>query len=245
MNKLKFFTILAVCLFTFPIRSFAQTFPKTAVILERKQVTPTREFVLWMTSPKKNPRTPEDEIYTCPDETRGHYYSGKAGVSLIDSKTKKIINTLEIAPSDGEDTGAIDLPYLIHNGYYKVPKADKNNERKPILLDLKDFNDDGKPYEFALFDALACMGLQTTLIGYSEKQDKVIQYPITVKTAKETFESLWLDYFFSHNPVKKGFWKYQVDYRGRGGTLDEYEIRYDAAAEKFVGTLKSTEDEND
>lgn len=97
MYKILFFALFSVLMFSGGL--FAQTFPKTAVILERKQVTPTREFVLWMNAPKKNPRDPQ-EIYTCPEETRGHYYSGKASVSLINSKTKKIINTLEIAPGD-------------------------------------------------------------------------------------------------------------------------------------------------
>ena len=47
-------------------------------------------------------------------------------------------------------------------------------EARPTILWLKDYNGDGKAFEFALFEAEACMGLQTTLIGYSEKQDRVI-----------------------------------------------------------------------
>ena len=31
-------------------------------------------------------------------------------------------------------------------------------------------------WEFVLFDAQACIGLATILIGYSERQGKVIQY---------------------------------------------------------------------
>jgi hypothetical protein len=41
---------------------------------------------------------------------------------------------------------------------------------------LRDHNGDGDALEFALFDAPACMGLETTLVGYSRARDKVIQY---------------------------------------------------------------------
>ena len=48
------------------------------------------------------------------------------------------------------------------------------------------------------------------------------------------------DDLFAEKPVRPGYWKYEIDYRGRGGALDHYEIRYDAAAEVFRGTLHST-----
>ncbi len=214
---------------------FAQDIPKTAVILEKANVTATRQLVLWMPNPKKNPRE-ANEIYTCPEATRGHYYSGIANVSLIDLKTKKTINTIEI-DTNGETS--IDLPYLIKRGYYNVPKVDKNKEGKPNILKLKDYNADGKLHEFAIFDAVACMGLETTLIGYSAKQDKVIQYPIELKTPDKTSNSFWADYLFGHKPNKQGIWIYQIDYRGRAGSLDKYEFRYDKKNEKFYGKLYS------
>lgn len=214
---------------------FAQDIPKTAVILEKANITPSRQLVLWMPNPTKNPRDAE-EIYTCPEETRGHYYSGIAKVSLIDVKTKKTINTIEI---DANGENSLDLPYRIKRGYYTVPKVDKNKEGKPVLMNMKDYNADGKPYEFALFNAFACMGLDTTLIGYSQKQDKVIQYPIELKTTDKTSNGFWADYLFGHKPNKKGAWIYQIDYRGRAGSLDKYEFRYDKKNEKFYGKLYS------
>lgn len=217
---------------------FAQDIPKSATILEKANVTPSRQLILWMPNPTKNPRDAE-EIYTCPEETRGHYYSGAAKVSLIDVKTKKIINTIEI---DANGENLLDLPYLIHRGYYTVPKVDKNKEGKPVLMSLKDYNADGKPYEFAIFNALACMGLDTTLIGYSQKQDKVIQYGIELKVKNKTSNGFWADYLFGHKPNSKGIWQYQIDYRGRGGTLDKYTFRYDKTKEKFFGTLVSLEE---
>jgi hypothetical protein len=218
---------------------FAQDIPKSATILEKANVTPSRQLILWMPNPTKNPRDAE-EVYTCPEETRGHYYSGKTNVSLIDLKTKKTINTIAI---DANGENSLDLPYLIHRGYYNVPKIDKNKEGKPILMNLKDYNNDGKSYEFALFNALACMGLDTTLIGYSQKQDKIIQYPIELKVKNKTSKGMWADYLFGQKVNAQGIYKYQIDYRGRGGTLDKYTFRYDKAKEKFVGKLESLSEE--
>jgi hypothetical protein len=225
---------------------FAQTFPKSAVILEKAKVTAAREMVLWMENPTKHPRSAENDIYTCPDNTRGHYYSGVTKVSLIDIKRKKILNTLEIT-SDGFESGfnTLDLPYLIQKGYYKVPRIDKNKEGKPVLMDLKDYNADGKPFEFALFDAIACMGLETTLIGYNPKQDKVIQYQTELKTSEGISKEYWIDYFFGQKANKQGVWKYEIDYRGRAGALEKYEFRYDRKREMFYGTRISIFEEKE
>ena len=40
--------------------------------------------------------------------------------------------------------------------------------------------------------------------------------------------------------MSPGSWKYEIDYRGRGGSLDKYEIRYDKQAERFEGKLGQT-----
>jgi hypothetical protein len=83
------------------------------------------------------------------------------------------------------------------------------------------------------------MGLETTLIGYSPKQDKVIQYSIELKTHDKTSNSFWADYLFGRKPNKQGVWIYQIDYRGRAGSLDKYEFHYDKNREMFYGKLYS------
>ena len=146
-------------------------------------------------------------------------------------------------------TIALDIPYRIESGrYYHVPGVPQGKEGKPTIMWLKDYNGDGHAWEFALFDAIACMGLPTTLIGYSEAQDRVIQYPVTLTlmagNQKSTRTALWVDYLYSQRPASPGFWKYAIDYRGRAGTLDSYEIRYLPAEEKFSGQRISTEDDS-
>jgi hypothetical protein len=205
-----------------------------------------RALLLWMINPLKVPRDTPDDPYTCPEYTRGSYYQGPTRVSLVDPQTKKIINTLKIQdPVEDQDT--FDIPYRLESGlYYHVAGVPKGKEGKPTIMWLKDYNGDGHAWEFALFDAIACMGLPTTLIGYSEAQDRVIQYPVDLTVTsgekKSTRVAYWVDYLFSKHPEKPGFWKYAIDYRGRAGTLDAYEVRYLPQAEKFAGRLTSTAD---
>jgi len=242
--------VIALFLFfagqTFAQASF-QGLPKGATVVETRALPATahanRMLVLWMLNPRKNPTNyPADEIYTCPDQSRGSHYSGPTRVSLVDTTTRRIINTVKIAADQSEED-SFDLPYAIRKGYYyRVPaRVGRGIEAKPNLIWLRDYNGDGKALEFALFDALACMGLQTTLIGYSAQRDRVINYPISLAVIDATKNSKtvtpWGDYLFSNKPVRPGYWKYEIDYRGRGGSLDKWEVRYNPAREQFEGTL--------
>jgi hypothetical protein len=225
-----------------------QGLPKTAVVIETAAIPqhPQRQLVLWMENPKKNPRDTSEDLYTCPEYTRGSYYSGPTRVSLYDPASKTIINTINLIV---DEVDSFDVPYAIKQGYYySVPGIrGSSREAKPTILLLKDYNGDGKALEFALFDAVACMGLQTTLIGYSNKKDRVVQYPLQLtvieKQKRSTSSVLWIDYLLSRKPVRPGYWKYEVDYRGRGGSLDKWDVRFSTAREQFEGTLTRVLDE--
>jgi hypothetical protein len=251
-------TALFICFMTIAATVFAAQskpnfgLPAVAVIIETQSLKsggyPDRMLILWMQNPSKNPSGATEDpeyFYTCPDQTRGSYYSGIISVSLLNAKTNAIINTIEIKQEDESY-----IPYSIRKGYYYEVegKPDKAGESKPRIMSLKDYNGDGKALEFAVFDKMACMGLDTALIGYSEKQDKVIQYPIHLiiegDDKKKTEKILYsCDYLFSKKPESPGYWKYEIDYRGRGGTLDKYEIRYNLQKESFEGKCISTEKE--
>src|SRR5207253_7387006 len=94
--------------------------PEGAFIVETRAVPskshPTRSLVLWMINPSRNPRADEDDPYTCPEETYGSCYSGPLRVSLVNTKTRRAINTIKIMRDylNGEDS--FDVPYKIHNG---------------------------------------------------------------------------------------------------------------------------------
>lgn len=211
------------------------------------KIHPNRALLLWMLRPTMNPRAADEDFYTCPEETRGSYLSGPLRVSLVDTTTRSLINTIEVKQEYDEGVeDSFDIPYKIHQGYYHVAGVRGKGEGKPSIMWLKDYNGDGRALEFALFDAQACMGLQTTLIGYSERQDKVIQYETELTTQEGNKRSTavvrWVDYFFGQKPVRPGYWKYEIDYRGRAGTLDRYEIRYDLERERFQGKLISIQE---
>jgi hypothetical protein len=228
--------------------------PRSAVIIETKNLRtsnhPNRSLVLWMLKPTRNPSNiPDDEPYTCPDQTRGSSYDGPTRVSLINTSSNTVINTIKIFKDYEEPSDTFNLPYAIRSGYYyHSPKpARAGAQTKPTILLLRDYNGDGKALEFALFDALACMGLQTTLIGYSERQDQVINFPINltvVEGEKSSKESLhWADYLFNQHPQKPSYWEYEIDYRGRGGSLDKWQVHYDRIKEEFEAKLTRITDQ--
>jgi hypothetical protein len=244
--------VLLACILLLASPSFAQResqdykLPAGALIIETQPVKTNRALILWMLNPKRVPRDVPDEPYTCPEETRGSHYNGATRVSLVDTQTRRIINTLRIRQEYNEGADEFDVPYKIHSGsYYRVEDVPVGLEGKPTVMWLRDYNGDGKALEFALFDAQACMGLQTTLIGYSERQDKVIQYPTRLVVEEKGKRSVtmrsWVDYFFSGKPKGAGYWQYEIDYSGRGGLLVKYEIRYNRRMERFEGTVVYTE----
>jgi hypothetical protein len=249
---------ISICLFIVAMSSVYANeskygLPSDAVIIEEQSLQPQgygdRTMILWMMKPERHPNEySPDDSYTCPDKTRGSYYSGPTRVSLINAKTKSLINTIEVKQEYYSGQDSFDLPYAIRAGYYYKVEGNpkKGDEVKTNLIWLRDYNGDGKALEFALFDAVACMGLPTTLIGYSGQQDKVIQYEIFLQVKgdnEQTTEvSHWCDYLFSKKPKAQGYWKYEIDYKGRGGSVDKYEIRYNARKERFEGTEYSDED---
>jgi hypothetical protein len=219
--------------------------PPDAFVIERAPIPSSihsnREMVLWMLSPQKHDRGPLSDLnpYTCPEYTLGSYFSGPTRISLIDTSTKRIVNTVNLSHSwDKEDS--FDLPYrILADFYYTVPGRRKGTEGKPSLLSLRDLNGDGLRLETAFFEAIACMGLPTTLIGYSVKQDRVIQYEVQLGP-KKTETTNWFDYLFAEKPKSPGRWSYVIDYSGRGGCEDSYQVRYDPGREKFFATLSQS-----
>jgi len=197
-----------------------------------------RLIVLWMIEPQKGDYKIGAAPEACPDQTRGIAYSGKTRVSLIDTAAHRLVNTIDIHTSE-ED--AFEIPMIIWPGYYTVPKLTQQNAGKPKILDLRDFNGDGKALEFAFYEAESCMGLATTLLGYSAKQDKLIQYSVDLTVLdglrREERVEVWPDYLFHQKPISPGNWKYTIDYSGRGGCTDSYLVNYSAAAERFSGTV--------
>jgi len=169
--------------------------PPRAVVIERstipQEIHRDRELVLWMLSPQRHDRGEFSgtNSYTCPEMTLGSYYAGPTRISLMDTSADRVVNTLILRHADGSED-SFDVPYrILADYYYLVPGNKDGAEGKPALLALRDLNGDGLPLETAFFEAEACMGLPTTLIGYSPTRDRVIQYEVELKiTEQKTVE---------------------------------------------------------
>ena len=255
-------TVVAVA---FPLRAqlgHSSSLPENAVVIERTRIPAKlhadRALLLWMVSPVTHDRGElADETYMCPEVTLGSYYSGPTRLSLLDTRSGRVINTIKLMSPMADGVDEFNIPYRILSGeYYLVPGVPKGREGRPSLLKLRDLNGDGIAAETGFFEAESCMGLPTTLIGFSVAQDKVIQYPAEIEVSdfeqnmtgyrlgprrhrgKPRLETqLWIDYLLAEKPVQPRHWKYAIDYRGRAGCLDSYDLRYDPVRERFVGTL--------
>lgn len=218
--------------------------PGDAIIIEVHRLPPSarpdRELVLWMEHPKRYPRDYRDRVYTCPDVTRGSFYRGPTRVSLVDTRYGAILNTVEIVverwPAE-EDS--FDIPFWIEPKYYRVPPPLRGGEGKPEIISLRDYNGDGQAVEFALYDAMACSTVDTQLVGYSIKTDRVIRYPVRLNG--EWLVPLpstvhWLGNWLTRAPNSPGYWHYTEDYNS-GGTC-VFDIRYRGNNEAFEATVK-------
>lgn len=209
--------------------------PAKSKVIEVQPVTSHRALVLWMEDPKTD-IDENSEIYSCPQFSSGiGYYSGPTRVSLVDTKAVRIINTVKVTLESEKDFFVVSFKTKKTYWYwYHGVHTNDESEIKPKIMWLMDYNDDGKALEFALFDQESCMSNPTTLIGYSKKQDKVIQYPLKINGNMQK----WVQWLFTQKH-KNGCYKYEIDFRGRGGCLEIFKICYNRGQEIFSGTNKS------
>jgi hypothetical protein len=219
--------------------------PAGAVVVEVEPLPLTahadRMLVLWMQGPQKHAREMDGEAYTCPERTRGSYYSGPTRISLVNTQSGEIINTVRVTiRSVTESAGnrkereedSFDIPYLIERDLYRVDSLGRGREGKPKIIDLKDYNADGRALEFALFNAESCSDVAVQLIGYSTSKDQVVQYVFRSATDRADEKPwFWADNLFAHKPVSKGHWHYTMTFPGATCVFD---YRYRSASEDFL-----------
>jgi hypothetical protein len=218
--------------------------PRGAVLVETETLPSSahadRMLALWMKTPQRHLR-PEGEVYTCPERTRGNYYSGPTRVSLVNTASGEIINTVRVTTrsvtvSGGKreerDEDSFDIPYLIRRDLYRVDAPGRGGEGNPTIINFKDYNADGRALEFALFDSESCSDVAVQLIGYSVAQDRVIQYPFrSIEDRADVKPWFWVDNPFAHKSVSKGHWHYTKTFPGARCVFD---YRYRALSEDFV-----------
>ena len=219
--------------------------PENALVIEQRDLPgiPNRALFIWMLDPVRHSLSAGGDSYTCPQETRGtSYYEGPTRVSLLDTGSGNIINTISISDRENPPVDSFVLPSEIRQGYYYRVDAPQKTEAKPVFLDYRDVNVDGAALEFVLYDKIACGELITALIGYSRSGDQVIQYPINVSgnCSSHSGQHLWWNYLFAKQPVEPGHWHYSVAEGHGSNTVKTTDIRYDPEAESFTGSCMAT-----
>ena len=221
--------------------------PAGARVVETRRlpaaVRPHRTLVLWMLSPSdsgcsNDPNEPYAQ--SGPGVTRGCHLTGPTRLSLFADDEAAVRDTVAIAdPYEGSDT--FDIPYMLERGGpYRVARGPFG---KPTLLALRDYNGDGRALEVAMFAAESSSDLLTTVLGYSEKRDRLVQYVFHVAVSDpngnaRTYDSAWVErlFWFQNGPRRPARWKYVADYPG--GPREEYDVRYNPELERFDVVLK-------
>jgi len=224
----------------------ANLLPTDAKIIEYAALgpdAPARAYVLWMLAPKRNEH-PKGEVYTCPERSRGSYWSGPTRLSLLDVQKGALRNTIPIA--DPLETGdSFDLPYRIPAAsefpYFVPQPAGQDQEGRPALLTLGDLTGDGKAREFYLASAGNCMLRLYSVFGHDPVKDQAVQYDVvltSVEAGQETAAATnWLNFWPLKKGAPKGRYQWEVDLRGRAGCLERYAVAYDPAHGRFAGRL--------
>src|SRR5436190_23776042 len=92
--------------------------PEGAKIIETQPLRPNRSLILWMVRPTQHPRDTPGDPYTCPEYTRGCYYSGATRVSLVDPQSRRVIHTVKITTDLGGGSDEFVLPYQFRSVRY-------------------------------------------------------------------------------------------------------------------------------
>ena len=239
--------------------------PYSAELLEFRTLVdrgyPDRVLVLWMADPTLHPSNMDrnHDTYSCPHYSRGSYYSGPTRISLFDLDSAKIINTVNVVDQFGLDH--FDIPYAIRpNHAYATPGSrevsfesefDEDIERRPEILDLRDYTGEGRALQFVLADSRSCRSFKTALFGYDARNDRAVSYEVEVamdsgREGPLTTTTPWVNYLFFQKQFAPGQYHYRHegmpddDEDGNGSGIHDriYDFAFDGQSQKFTGTVR-------
>ena len=251
--------------------------PRLANIIEEstfKTSNGSRTIIAWMTNmgvrlnmndADENERI--DWIYKI--QGSGNF-SGKLRLSLIDNVRHRIINTIAVryfSERHKHDTltyseELLDWPFAIlskehiQNYNYELlyysngSSAERDGEAE--VMHFRDFNGDGKAYEFALFRQDYSFSFFSALCGYCETSDSLkwygwdLQYHYNTAYIKDTIvkvKQYWIDYAAYLNFDMQGHLNFIRDYTGRMGNRYDYRLRYDPLKDAYSGDVHVTDSE--
>jgi hypothetical protein len=219
--------------------SIQKLLPPDAKIIEtaalRGNAGKSRSLVLWMRHPERAMR---QGMLGCDDFVYGDRWYGPTRLSLVDPAKLKLVNTVEIR---GLNEGADDkehgfpLPFFVSNYFYYVHLANANNEGTPKILYLHDLTGEGAQGQFVLFEYYVCGTSLTTVLGYSPKSDRAVQYRLEISEQHKNRQVVsWVPHIFSEKPSHPGYWDFTWE-PGHGAdcTIRE-QVSFDRVRQIFV-----------
>lgn len=219
--------------------------PSDALIVETADLHASggknRMLVLWMRGPKKEVRAPGPGF--CGDFVYGDSWVGPTKLSLIDTASRKVLNTISVmGPAyDRDPADSFRIPFWVGNQYYHVPAVNSKKEGKPKILHLQDLTGDGIASEFVLFMHSACGIVETSVLGYQTLSDRVLQYPVEGSEGKEKPQiTMWVSQVFGMRPTSPGHWDFTWG-PGHGTDVKIHEqVSFDKVRQRFVARHTTT-----
>lgn len=218
----------------------AELLPGDARIIETANVpvpsAKTRVLVLWMSAPRRVIRDWDN----AGDFLYGNHWFGPTFLSLIDTSTVRLINTVAIRPRQESPNchGGLAVPFFTYDGFYYVPHPDRDRKGKPLLMHLQDLTGEGVAGQFVLFDHVVSGIAAGSVLGYSSRSDTAVQY--AVERTQNRFNpvvQLWAVQVFGSKPLRAGYWKFTWEAgHDEWEWLDE-EVHFDVARQLFVEKL--------
>lgn len=220
-----------------PAEPFQKLLPVGARVIETADVTAIagrpRTMVLWMERPARHSGGPE----YCGTSVHGDFFEGPTRLSLLSPGDPSLINTIDILGRGTDGVGARDsfqIPFFVSNDYYHVPRPNASGRGTPEILHLQDFTGDGELAQFVLFMYDACGIVSTSVLGYAQQSDRVVQYPVEVTDAGGKHVESWVEQIFATKAVQPGRWKFSWrPGHGSEEILNE-DVSFDRAKQVFV-----------
>jgi hypothetical protein len=219
------------------VNAVQRLLPVKAKVIETADVTAiagkARMMVLWMDHAEVH-NTGEEY---CGTSVHGSdVYVGPTRLSLVDSATPRLINTVKILGRGSDGQGTEDsflLPALVSNDYYYVPHLNSSGRGVPQILHLQDLTGSGTAAEFVLFMYDACGIASTSVLGYQTRSDRVVQYHVQVNGAGT---DLWVEQVFATKPVAPGHWNFSWGPGHGSDDIIHEDVRFDRNKQMFVDT---------
>jgi hypothetical protein len=224
-----FIRCAATCLFvaslpaqTLPSATIQKVLPPDAMIIETANLklgpSKARALVLWMEHPERVVWR-DDPGYMCVRQVYGDHWEGPTRLSLVDLAKSTLVNTLEVRssyeqPNDfgnvsSAKPGVFEIPFFVPNSHYHVPRPDAKREGKPAIMILRDLTGEGVAGQFVLFDYVNCGGASGSVVGYSPRSDRAVQYSVEIITGAEKPKiQLWAEQIFETRRIRPGQWDF-------------------------------------